>query len=160
MGSHPRPVQPVPGPGHKLGSPGSPSRALSKMTGHFLNSCAPYTEVFMLDLFPSKRQGKERTESLLGRVLSYSGISLSNRDLQSLLKLCPGEVTWGRATPGCPGTWLCRTQTPLPCLRGQRALSAISPPHCRSWHLLGLPFSRHRLPQAQKVVCFILILKQ
>lgn len=63
----PRCTQPAPGRARtQTGISRAPvqSKALSKMTGHFLNSCGRYTKNFAFDPSPFKRQGKERKESL------------------------------------------------------------------------------------------------
>lgn len=165
MGSHPRSIQ----PGHKLGSPESPSKVLSKMTGHFLNSCALYTKVFVLHFFsPLKARERKNRKSpgsgiiLLRHLLSPLPVSCKQPLIQQgSVKSLVAMPRWGYL--GWSNSWMSwyvAMQNPDSPPLSQRALSALSSPHCRSWHLSGLPFSRHRLPQAQKVVHFILILKQ
>lgn len=83
------------GPGDRLGSPGSPSKAPSTMTDHFLNSCGLYTKMCWVSSFPlSKGQGSKNRKPpgegviLLGHLPSYPSLPanspLSNRDLRSL----------------------------------------------------------------------------
>lgn len=61
-------------PGHKLASPGSPSKALSNMTVHFLNSCGPNTKTFCVRSFPFQKAREGKNRKLLELVLSSSGI--------------------------------------------------------------------------------------
>lgn len=123
------------------------SKALSKMTGHFLNSCGPYTKNFALDPSPFKRQRKERKESLRGNLLSplpvaYKQPLIQWRSVKSLVAL-PGSgyLGWSSSWMSWQGAVQSAESGSLPLgLRSQREPSAVPPTHCRLWHLLGAAF--------------------
>lgn len=131
------------------------SKALSKMTGHFLN-----TKNLGLDPPPFKRQGKERKENLLGHLLSPLPVCCLQAATYPM-EIC--KVSCSCAQVRLPGVEQlldvraggyaeCRVQLP-PQHRGLRGIPQLCPlPPADSGTSGGLLFNRHRLPEARKVV--------
>lgn len=148
----PRCTQPAPGRARtQTGISRAPvqSKALSKMTGHFLNSCGRYTKNFAFDPSPFERQGKERKESFRGGLLSplpvvYKQPLIQRRSVKSLVAV-PGSsyLGWSRSWMSWQGAvQSAESGSPPRGLRSQREPSAMPPTHCRFWHLLGAAFQQ------------------
>lgn len=139
-------TQPAPGrAGTHTGISRAPmqSKALSQMTGHFLN-----TKNLGLDPSPFKRQGKERKENLLGHLLSPLPVCCLQAATYPM-EICKVSCSCAQVRlPGVEqlldvragGCAECRVQLPSPAPRSQREPSAMPLTPCRFWHLLRAAF--------------------